>query len=177
MKDINMDKNDIIAREKELGLLMERLLEEDRDEAQGLAHRLAEEAEKEGELNRACSAAYARLLCRFLLSKRNKSRLTDIIREDELLRTAVFGRLNTYKYSLVFLLKRVLRLNDPDLTAQILGLIRDNPFEEKGAKAWSDRWSIDFVIAEALKAPEDYLAITPENKETAESFLTAENIQ
>lgn len=169
-----MNGNNIITREKELGMLMERLLEEDRDEAQRFARRLAREAENEGELNRACSAAYARLLCRFLLSKRNKSRLTDIIREDELLTEAVFGRLNTYKYSLVFLLKRVLRLNDPELTARILTFIRDNPFEEKGAKAWSDRWSVDFIVTEALKAPGDYLALSQENKETAESFLTAE---
>lgn len=129
------------------------------------------EAANEGGLTRAESSAFAALVCRFLLAKKNKSRLVALVTGNESIKAAVFGRLNTNKYSLIFLLKRLLRLNDPALTAELLTLIKNNPWCEKQAKPWSDRLSLEFVVTESLRAPEDYLCLTKENEEAVKSFL------
>lgn len=163
--------NDILIAEKETGLEIERLCMNDIEAAQAMAQEIAREALALGDLGRAQSAAYARLICRFLLHKKCKSRLAQLLTENETLTTAVFGKLNTYKYSIIFLLKRVFRLNNTALTQKVLELIKENPFEDSEAKPWSDRFSLGFVIAQALEAPEDYLNLSEENRAVIEKFL------
>lgn len=163
--------NDILSEEKLLGAQLESLCTNDYAQAQRLAESIAQQALLREGLSRAQSAAYARLICRFLLHKKSKSRLVRLLTENETLLTAVFGRLNTYKYSIVFLLKRIFRLNDAFLTQKVLELLEGNPFEEKGAKPWSDRWSLGFVITQALEAPEDYLDLSEENRAVINKFL------
>lgn len=165
-----MESNNILQQEASLGQKMEALTFNDFEKAEAMAVSLAKETEGLS-LTPAASAAYARLICRFLLSKKCKSRLPQYLSQNEDLREAVFGRLNTYKYSLVFLLKRVLRQNDPALTREVLNLLQNNPFETPDAKPWADRWSFGFVVTEALNAPADYLNLTAENRAAAEAFL------
>lgn len=162
---------DILAEEKETGLELERLCMSDIDAAQAMAQEIVCEALALDGLGRAQSAAYARLICRFLLHKKCKSRLAQLLTENETLTTAVFGKLNTYKYSVIFLLKRILRLNNTALTQRVLELIKENPFEYSEAKPWSDRWSLGFIITQALEAPEDYLNLSEENRAVIEKFL------
>ena len=77
---------------------------------------------------------------------------------------AIFGELNTYKYSLVFLFRRLIRLNETELTEELLSLLKNNPYRDDSAKDYSDRWSLRFIIDEALRAPDDYLDLSEENK-------------
>lgn len=163
--------NDILNEEKETGLEIERLCMSDIDAAQAMVQEIACEALALNDLGRAQSAAYARLICRFLLHKKCKSRLAQLLTENETLTTAVFGKLNTYKYSIIFLLKRILRLNNTALTQKVLELIKENPFEDSKAKPWSDRFSLGFIITQALEAPEDYLNLSDENRAVIEKFL------
>ncbi len=93
------------------------------------------------------------------------------MKEDETLRRAVFGELNTNKYSLIFMMKRLLRLNDIELTREILELLKNNPFRQEEAKPWSDRWSLGFLLDEVLNAPSDYLNLSPESLETIQFYL------
>jgi hypothetical protein len=121
--------------------------------------------------SRAVSAAYARCICVFLLDKKNKSVLTEIIKNNTIIRKAFFGRMNTYKYSIIFVLKRVLKLNDIELTREVLKLISSNPFRDDSAKAYSDRWSLKFIADEVRKAPEDYLNLSEESRRILSQYL------
>ena len=123
-------------------------------------------------LNRAVSGAYARCLCRFLLHKKNKSRLVEIIKDNRVIREAVFGRMNTYKYSLVFMMKRVFRQNDVFLTGEILELLANNPFRDEQAEPYADRWSLGFLINETLQAPAEYLNLSDESLKIIQLYLT-----
>ena len=98
------------------------------------------------------------------MHRKMKSRLTDMLKTDDELRAAIFGELNTYKYSLVFLFRRLIRLNETELTDELLSLLKNNPYRDDSAKDYSDRWSLRFIIDEALRAPDDYLDLTDENK-------------
>ncbi|NLP47393.1 MAG: hypothetical protein GX345_00440 [Clostridiales bacterium] len=122
------------------------------------------------EISRAKSDLYAACLTVFLLHKKNKSKLTGLIFEEEAFRLAFFGRLNTYKHSIVFVLKRVLRENAPALTEEVLTLLLNNPFRDENSKPYSDRWGLKFLIDEAMKAPEDYLSLSRENLQLIERF-------
>lgn len=86
--------------------------------------------------------------------------MTDVIKANPILRRAVFGQLNTYQYSLIFLMKRLFRLNDPALTEEILRLLASNPYRDDASKPYESRWSLAFLIDEVLKAPEDYLRLS-----------------
>ncbi|NLB35825.1 MAG: hypothetical protein GX824_00715 [Clostridiales bacterium] len=121
--------------------------------------------------SRAVSAAYARCVCTFLLDKKNKSMLTEIIKNNKIIREAFFGRLDTYKYSIVFVLKRILKLNDTELTKEVLRLICNNPFRDDSAKSYSDRWSLKFITDEVMKAPEDYLNLSEESMAILNQYL------
>lgn len=114
-------------------------------------------------LNRAASSPYARCLMRFLLDKKMKSHLTDIIESNKVIRTATFGQLNTYKYSLVWIMRRVFRLNKVELTTEIMELLKKNPFRDDNAPTYSERWSLKFLIDEVLSAPMEYLNLTPQS--------------
>lgn len=163
---------DFLACEKQLASRLETLALQDIMQAQELASGIADEAMSR-ELCRAESSAAARLICRFLLHRKNKSRLTDCIRESDTIRKAVFGCLNTYKHSLIFLLKRIVRENDPALTGEVLRLLGSNPWNTPGAPNYSDRLSARFVAERTLAAPEDYLCLSEESKELLREFINS----
>jgi hypothetical protein len=95
-----------------------------------------------------------------------------VIKDNDTIRRAVFGSLNTCKYSLIFILKRVFRQNDAELTREILAILADNPFRDDTAKSYADRWSLDFIVDEALKAPAEYLNLSDESLKIIQTYLT-----
>ena len=52
------------------------------------------------------------------------------------------------------------------LTEELLRLLAGNPYRDDSAKDYSDRWSLSFILDEALRAPDDYLDLGEENAET-----------
>lgn len=117
------------------------------------------------------SASAARCVTRFLLHKKSKDFLIPVILENPDLRKTVFGELNTYKYSIVFILKRLVKTGNTDVIREALGLLSENPYRDDTAKDYSDRWSMSFIIRETLSAPEDYLNLSGENRSLLESYL------
>ncbi len=163
---------DIILREKDYAATIDALTCENPEQAEDFCALLISGNGDGPGPDRAVSGAYARCLCRFLLHKKNKSRLIEIIRDNRIIREAVFGRLNTYKYSLVFMMKRVFRQNDVVLTGEILALLANNPFRDEQAKPYADRWSLGFLICETLKAPADYMNLSDESLKIIQAYLT-----
>jgi len=164
--------DDILLHEQEISAYTDALTLENPDAAEKFCMRLLAENEDKLSLNRAVSGAYARCLCRFLLHKKNKSRLVRIIEENETIRRAVFGEMNTYKFSLIFMMKRVFRNNNVELTTEILELLKNNLFRDEQAKSYSDRWSLGFLVNEVLKAPEDYMNLSKESLKILNKILT-----
>ncbi len=162
----------ITEREKQLGTEIDRLVAESAEAAENFVSEMLCSVEDFNILTAAESAVYARLVCRCLLNKKFKNRLTDCIRENETIRRAVFGFLNTYKYSLTFILRRTVRLNDLDFTKELFELLSRNRFCNAAAKPWSDKWSLDFIVDETLAAPPDYLSLTPEHEALIRSYKT-----
>ena len=154
---------DFLSEEKQLCAEVESLCVTDPDSAHALIDGVIADC-GEAKADRAQSAAVSRICCRFLMHRKMKSRLADTLKTDDELRTAIFGELNTYKYSLVFLFRRLIRLNETELTDELLSLLKNNPYRDDSAKDYSDRWSLRFIIDEALRAPDDYLDLTDENK-------------
>lgn len=154
---------DFLSEEKQLCAEIEELCVTDPDSAHALIDGVIADC-GEAKADRAQSAAVSRICCRFLLHRKMKSRLADTLKTDDELRAAIFGELNTYKYSLVFLFRRLIRLNETELTDELLSLLKNNPYRDDSAKYYSDRWSLRFIIDEALRAPDDYLDLTDENK-------------
>ena len=146
------------AREKEIAEFLAGLACSGRPSAEAFCTALAL-AERDWEQSAACSAACARCIMRFLLHKKCKNTMVETLRQNTALRTAIFGRLNTYQYSLIFLMKRLFRLNDLALTKEILELLAVNPYRDDSAKSYESRWSFAFLINEVLKAPPDYLRL------------------
>ena len=131
-----MEQINFIKDEKLLGAQIDALTEENPDNAMLTAQQLAQTA-LQNKLSSAESAACARLICRFLLHRKNKSRLVNYIRESEAIRKAVFGCLNTYKHSLIYLTKRIIRENDCSLTSEIISLMQGNQYNNPAAKPYS----------------------------------------
>ena len=156
---------DFLSAEKQLCAEVEELCIADPGGAQQLIDKLLSECGGETKADRAQSASLSRVCCRYLMHRKMKSRLVSVLCTDAALRTAVFGELNTYKYSLVFLFRRLIRLNDRELTEDLLRLLADNPYRDDSAKDYSDRRSLSFIIDEALRAPDDYLDLSEENAE------------
>lgn len=121
--------------------------------------------------DRRASAALSRCLCRFLLHKRCKNTFIKIIKENEIIRTAFFGELNTYKYSIVWILKRVIRSGDEKLLKECMDLLSKNPYRDDGAKDYESRWSLGFIVRETLDAPEEYLKITDLQQKIIEEYV------
>ncbi len=154
---------DFLSEEKALCAEVEELCMTDTDSAYELIVSLLDGLDA-GELSRVQSASLSRVFCRFLMHRKMKSRLVNILCTDARLRTVLFGELNTYKYSLVFLFRRLIRLNDMALTSELLSLLAANPYRDDTAKDYSDRWSLRFIIDEAMRAPDDYLDLSGENQ-------------
>ena len=124
----------------------------------------------------ASSAALAACVCRFLLHRRMKTGIAAALRDNQALRTALFGQLNSYKYSLCFLLRRVVREDDTALLAELLTLLAQNPFRDDGAADYAERWSLDFLLHETLRAPAEYLQISEKSRLIIKEFSKSENI-
>lgn len=152
-----------LSEEKGLCAEVESLCMTDPDSAHALIDSVISDC-GEVKSDRAQSASVSRVCCRFLMHRKMKSRLVDTLKTDDGLRKAIFGELNTYKYSLVFLFRRLIRLNETELTQELLTLLENNPYRDDSAKDYSDRWSLRFIIDEALRAPDDYLDLSEENK-------------
>lgn len=117
------------------------------------------------------SASTARCVTRFLLHKKSKDFLIPVILDNPDLRKIVFGELNTYKYSIVFILKRLVKTGNTDIIKEVLDLLSENPYRDDSAKDYSDRWSLSFIVRETLSAPDDYLNLSKENKKLIEEYL------
>lgn len=150
---------EMLACEKELSSRIDRLTSSDRPAAEALCTALVRAQAGWPVHSPASSAACARCVTRFLLHKKCKCTLVETLRQNEALRKAIFGRLNTCQYSLIFLMKRLVRLNDRALTQELLELLAANPYRDDTAKAYESRWSLAFLIDEVLKAPADYLRL------------------
>lgn len=96
---------DFLSEEKQLCAEIEELCVTAPDSAHALIDGVIADC-GEAKADRAQSAAVSRICCRFLLHRKMKSRLADTLKTDDELRAAIFGELNTYKYSLVFLFRR-----------------------------------------------------------------------
>lgn len=164
-------KADMIENEQKIAAYIDALTNESTEEAETFCTLLIQENEDELKQNKAASAALARCVCRFLLHKKNKSHLGNIIADNSIMRKAIFGWLNTYKYSLVFILKRVFRLGNAALTLEVLELLAANPFRNDRAKSYARDWSLCFLIHETLKAPADYLDLSEESLQIINQFM------
>lgn len=164
------DAREMLAREKELASHIDGLTLADRPSAEALCTALVRAEAAWPARSAASSAACARCVTRFLLHKKCKNTLVETLRRNAELRTAVFGRLNTYQYSLIFLMKRLFRLNDLTLTKEIVALLAANPYRDDTAKAYESRWSLAFLIGETLKAPADYLKLDAASMELLNQF-------
>ncbi|MBQ2775688.1 MAG: hypothetical protein IJF40_07375 [Clostridia bacterium] len=161
-----------LENEKTLCAQIDELCMTDPQSAHELINNLLDECTPEQKSSKVQSAALSRICCRFLMHRKSKSHLTNILTKNKKLRTALFGELNTYKYSLVFLLRRLIRLNDTALTQELFNLLSNNPYRDDSAKDYSDRWSLQFIIDESLNAPEDYLDLSDENKFVIQKYTT-----
>lgn len=93
--------SDFLSEEKGLCAEVESLCMTDPDSAHALIDSVISDC-GEVKSDRAQSASVSRVCCRFLMHRKMKSRLVDTLKTDDGLRKAIFGELNTYKYSLVF---------------------------------------------------------------------------
>lgn len=161
---------DFLKEEKSLCAQIENLCIQNPKDAYKLVLSLICECTDEQKASHIQSAALSRICCRFLLHRKVKSLMIQVLTADDKIRKVLFGELNTYKYSLVFLLRRLIRLNNIDLTKNLLELLCQNPYRDDTAKDYSDRWSLNFLIDEALNAPQDYLDLKDENLNLIKSY-------
>ncbi len=152
----------LIENEKELGLNIDALTAENPQEALEFVLGLLKENEALFSHSRAVSACLARLVSRYLMHRKNKDNLVRVIAESEYLRQVYFGRLNTYKYSLIFTAKRVMRKGDTDLSREIVDLIKNNPYRDDTAEDYSERFSWKFIARKILDSQEEYLKLSDE---------------
>ena len=157
-----MTASELLSSEKEIGLRIDALTAEDPEQALREIKLLLHENEALFSSGRAESACLARLVSRFLLHRKNKDGMVRILSEDEYRRSAYFGRLNTYKYSLVFAAKRLLRRGDVGLSREIIGLIENNPYRDDEAEDYSERFSFSFIKRKILESQGEYLKLNDE---------------
>lgn len=117
------------------------------------------------------SASIARCVTRFLLHKKSKDFLIPVILHNPDLRKIIFGQLNTYKYSIVFILKRLIKTGNTQVIKEVLDLLSENPYRDDSAKDYSDRWSLAFIVRETLSAPDDYLNLSQDNRQLIEGYI------
>ena len=157
-----MTAEELLAKEKELGAAIDRLAAEDPQAALELVVNLLKENEALFGPARAPSACLARLTSRFLMHRKSKDHMVDFIAQNDYLRAVYFGRLNTYKYSLVFVAKRVMRRGDEALSAELIDLMKNNPFRDDAAESYSERFSWAFIRDKIIASQEEYLKLSDE---------------
>lgn len=155
-----MTGEELLTNEKEIGLRLDEMTAEDSAAALEFVLNLLHGNEELFGAGRAVSAALARLVSRFLMHRKNKDNTVRIIAEQEYLRQVYFGRLNTYKYSLVFVAKRVLRRGDVALSSEIIELIKSNPYRDDESEDYSERFSWRFIAKKILASQEEYLKLS-----------------
>lgn len=152
----------LIEKEKEIGLKIDALTADNPQEALGFILGFLKENEELFSHSRAASACVARLVSRYLMHRKNKDNMVRVITENEYLRRVYFGSLNTYKYSLVFTAKRVMRKGDVEISREIIELIKNNPYRDDTAEDYSERFSWRFIAKKILDSQEEYLKLSDE---------------
>ena len=152
----------LIENEKEIGLKIDAMTAENPQEALEFILGFLKENEELFSHSRAASACVARLTSRYLMHRKNKDNMVRVIAENSYLRSVYFGRLNTYKYSMIFTAKRVMRKGDVDLSREIIELIKNNPYRDDTAEDYSERFSWKFIAKKILDSQEEYLKLSDE---------------
>ncbi len=149
---------------------IDRLCETDLEQASRFVSEILSQACETEQKNPAVSAALAGCICRFLLHKKMKTRIIATLLTQPLLTRVLFGELNSYKYSLVFLLKRIVRHGDAAFLEWVLQLLQGNPYRDDSAADYAAQWSFGFLLREMQKAPPEYLQCSPECRAVLEKF-------
>lgn len=152
----------LIENEKAIGLEIDALTAENPQAALEKVLGILKENEELFSHSRAVSACLARLTSRYLMHRKNKDNMVRVIAENSYLRSVYFGRLNTYKYSLIFTAKRVMRKGDVELSREIIELIKNNPYRDDTAEDYSERFSWKFIARKILDSQEEYLKLSDE---------------
>ncbi len=150
----------LIENEKQIGLEIDALTAENPVGTQDYVVNFLRENEENFAHSRAVSACLARLVSRWLMHRKNKDNLVRILSENGYLRRVYFGELNTYKYSIIFAAKRVMRKGDVKLSGEIIELIKNNPYRDDTAEDYSDRFSWRFIAKKILDSQEEYLKLS-----------------
>lgn len=150
----------LIENEKQIGLEIDALTAENPVGTQDYVVNFLRENEDNFVHSRAVSACIARLVSRWLMHRKNKDNLVRILSENGYLRRVYFGELNTYKYSIIFAAKRVMRKGDVKLSGEIIELIKNNPYRDDTAEDYSDRFSWRFIAKKILDSQEEYLKLS-----------------
>ena len=152
----------LIENEKAIGLEIDALTAENPQAALEYVLGILKENEELFSHSRAVSACLARLTSRYLMHRKNKDNMVRVIAENEYLRRVYFGKLNTYKYSLIFTAKRVMRKGDVELSRELIELIKNNPYRDDTAEDYSERYSWKFIAKKILDSQEEYLKLSDE---------------
>ena len=152
----------LIENEKKIGLEIDSLTAENPQAALEYVLGILKENEELFSHSRAVSACLARLVSRYLMHRKNKDNMVRVIAENEYLRRVYFGALNTYKYSLIFTAKRVMRKGDVELSRELIELIKNNPYRDDTAEDYSERFSWKFIAKKILDSQEEYLKLSDE---------------
>ena len=152
----------LIENEKQIGLEIDAMTAENPQAALEKVLGILKENEELFSHSRAVSACLARLTSRYLMHRKNKDNMVRVISENEYLRRVYFGKLNTYKYSLIFTAKRVMRKGDVELSRELIELIKNNPYRDDTAEDYSERFSWKFIAKKILDSQEEYLKLSDE---------------
>ena len=152
----------LIENEKQIGIEIDSLTAENPQAALEKVLGILKENEELFSHSRAVSACLARLVSRYLMHRKNKDNMVRVIAENEYLRRVYFGALNTYKYSLIFTAKRVMRKGDVELSCELIELIKNNPYRDDTAEDYSERYSWKFIAKKILDSQEEYLKLSDE---------------
>ena len=152
----------LIENEKKIGLEIDAMTAENPQAALEKVLGILKENEALFSHSRAVSACLARLTSRYLMHRKNKDNMVRVIAENEYLRRVYFGKLNTYKYSLIFTAKRVMRKGDVELSRELIELIKNNPYRDDTAEDYSERFSWKFIAKKILDSQEEYLKLSDE---------------
>ena len=131
----------LLENEKNIGLEIDALTAENPTAAVEFVVNILKENEELFSHSRAVSACLARLISRCLMHRKNKDGMIKALSENGYLRSVYFGKLNTYKYSLIFTAKRVMRKGDVEISREIIDLIKNNPYRDDTAEDYSERFS------------------------------------
>ncbi len=152
----------LLDNEKKLGLEIDAMTAENPTAAVDFVVNILKENEELFSHSRAVSACLARLTSRCLMHRKNKDGMIKALSENAYLRSVYFGRLNTYKYSLVFTAKRVMRKGNVEISREIIELIKNNPYRDDTAEDYSERFSWRFIAKKILDSQEEYLKLSDE---------------